>query len=248
MQLQILGHWWISPFDAVGACSSYVVNDRQTTCLLDCGAGTLPLLQARNLIPKLDAIVISHMDHDHYLDLAPLANTLLKQSHNGKIQLYVPSANGPKTLQEAADLLFAGDNRFAKAFQVIGYDAEDNLTIGSLHLTFVETVHSTVCYSPRISNGDQTIVYSADTAYFPAFSRHAQGADLLLCEATVLQEHPAHLTGEQAGQIAAEAGVGRLILTHLGYDPAINEQNRQNAQKKYKGVVDLAATGAEYRV
>jgi ribonuclease BN (tRNA processing enzyme) len=56
------------------------------------------------------------------------------------------------------------------------------------------------------------------------------------------------MTGEQAGKIAADAGAGRLVLTHLWYDHDLNEQNRLNACKVYPRTVDLAVTGAEYRV
>jgi ribonuclease BN (tRNA processing enzyme) len=248
MRLQILGHWCTAPFDAAGAAPSYLVSDNHTACLLDCGAGTLPLLQSMNVIPELDAIVISHMHHDHILDLVPLANMLLRQSHCGIIKLFVPSEGGQRILQELADLLFRGENRFAQAFDIIGYGAKDEVTIGDLRFTFCETVHPLTCYAPRITNGKHTIVYSADSEYFPEFQHFVQGADIFLCEATYLHAHPGHMTGEQAGRIAVEANVGRLVLTHLGYDREINEQNRQQAKKVYPGIVDLAATGAEYRV
>ncbi|WP_240421382.1 MBL fold metallo-hydrolase [Paenibacillus periandrae] len=246
MRLQILGPWVLAPLDAAGAAPSYLVSDQHTTCLLDCGAGTLPLLQSMNVLPHLDAIVISHMHHDHYMDLFPLANTLSK--HSLRIKLFVPDFNGRSILTEISNVLFEGDNRFSKAFEIIEYGVKDELVVKGLHMTFQETIHSMTCYAPRITNGNKTIVYSADSEYFPEFSQFAQGADLLLCEATFLDPLPGHMTGEQAGTIAAEANVGRLVLTHLRDDMDVNEQNRQNACKVFLGTVDLAVPGAEYRI
>lgn len=246
MRLHILGPWVIAPLDAAGAAPSYLVRDQDTTCLLDCGAGALQLLQSMDVLPQLDAIVISHMHHDHYMDLFPLANTLYK--HSLRVKLFVPDFNGQSIITEISNLLFEGDNRFSKAFEIIEYGAKDELTVNRLHMTFQETVHSITCYALRVTNGHQSIVYSADTEYFPEFSLFAKGADLLLCEATFLHPHTGHMTGEQAGMIAAEANVGRLVLTHLRDDMDVNERIRQNAKKVYHGIVDLAVTGAEYRI
>ena len=60
-----------------------------------------------------------------------------------------------------------------------------------------------------------------DTAVCDNAVRLAEGVDLLLCEATFLESevHLArdygHLTARHAATIAREAGVGRLVLTHL---------------------------------
>ncbi len=60
-----------------------------------------------------------------------------------------------------------------------------------------------------------------DTRLCDGARETARGADLLVCEATYLEserveayEHH-HLTASQAGALAAEAGVRRLVLTHF---------------------------------
>ena len=69
---------------------------------------------------------------------------------------------------------------------------------------------------------------------------------MLLCEAGFpdLPDLPPnlHLCGRQAGQHAAAAGAGRLVLTHLNpdEDPA---QNLAGAQGAFPGPVTLAAPG-----
>ena len=54
-----------------------------------------------------------------------------------------------------------------------------------------------------------------------------------------------HLTGRRAGEVAAAAGVRRLVLTHLQpwTDPDVV---RAEAHEVYAGPVDLAAPGASW--
>jgi ribonuclease Z len=67
----------------------------------------------------------------------------------------------------------------------------------------------------------QVVAFVMDTAWCDAALELADGADLLVCEATFLasEEHLArqygHLTARQAGQLAQMAGVRRLVLTHF---------------------------------
>jgi ribonuclease Z len=65
------------------------------------------------------------------------------------------------------------------------------------------------------------LVYSGDTTFAPALVELADGADLLIHEATYseadrpLADRAAHATAAQAAEVARRAGVGRLVLTHF---------------------------------
>ena len=67
----------------------------------------------------------------------------------------------------------------------------------------------------------QSVAVVMDTAWTDAAVELARGADLLLCESTYLDrdrhlaERYRHLTARQAGELAAAAGVRRLVLTHF---------------------------------
>jgi ribonuclease Z len=67
----------------------------------------------------------------------------------------------------------------------------------------------------------QVVALVMDTAWCEGALEVAADADLLLCESTYLaSEHElaaryGHLTAGQAGRLAAEAGVRRLVLTHF---------------------------------
>ena len=77
------------------------------------------------------------------------------------------------------------------------------------------------CVGLRISQGGSTLVYAADTRPCQNVVEYARGADLLVHEAygthdDAKQAHLfGHSTAAEAGRSAREAGVGRLILTHL---------------------------------
>ena len=96
------------------------------------------------------------------------------------------------------------------------------------------------------------LVYSADTGPGGDLAALAAGADLLLCEASLAsgpgpQSWPYHLSAAEAGALAREAGVGRLLLTHLApmLDPA---RSVAEAAEAFGGPVEWAAPGMEVQV
>jgi len=77
---------------------------------------------------------------------------------------------------------------------------------------------SALCGPPRPGC---SIVYCTDTVFSEAAVERARGADLLIHESTFSHGEAAmaiarqHSTSTMAAQTALEAGVGRLVLTHL---------------------------------
>lgn len=67
----------------------------------------------------------------------------------------------------------------------------------------------------------QSMAFVMDTRLCDGARELAAGVDLLVCESTYLASEAAlaeeyfHMTAEQAGQMAADAGVQRLVLTHF---------------------------------
>jgi len=92
---------------------------------------------------------------------------------------------------------------------------------GEIDVAFCEMTHPVESYAMRFSCGGETLVFSGDTNYNERLGPFAKGASLFLCDAALLEWDRApgkvypHLSAREAGRIAAEAGVGRLALTHL---------------------------------
>ncbi len=84
-------------------------------------------------------------------------------------------------------------------------------------------------------HGGGALVYGADGEPSPGIRALAQGADLLVHEAT--GAYPTHSTAEGAAELASTAGVKRLVLVHLS--PAVNdlEAQRLAANKIFGGEV-----------
>jgi ribonuclease BN (tRNA processing enzyme) len=92
------------------------------------------------------------------------------------------------------------------------------------------------------------LAYTGDTGPDPGIAAMARDAGLLLAEATFpehvlpAQNAPYLSTARQAGENAAAAGAGRLVLTHLwpGTAPAAA---RAAAQRVYSADLDVATPG-----
>ncbi len=112
--------------------------------------------------------------------------------------------------------------------------------------------HPVETYAVRIEHRGRVLVYSADTAQCGALSRLAQAADLFLCEASYLdgEQNPPdlHLTGREAGEVAAKAGVGRLVLTHLVTAWGSETKSVEAAASAFPGPVEAARVGVSYDV
>jgi ribonuclease BN (tRNA processing enzyme) len=73
----------------------------------------------------------------------------------------------------------------------------------------------------RITDSSGAVLaFSGDTGLCDSLVDLARGADVFLCEASWTHapgERPEHLhlSGTEAGQMAARAGVGELLLTHI---------------------------------
>ena len=75
MRITVLGK---SPSweDAGGACSGYLIEDGGVSLLLDCGNGVFSKLRLFRDYTDLDAVLLSHLHADHFLDLVPYAYAL----------------------------------------------------------------------------------------------------------------------------------------------------------------------------
>ncbi len=84
----------------------------------------------------------------------------------------------------------------------------------------------------------KTFAYSCDTEPCQEVVRLAGGADVLLHEAT--GDSPGHSSAAQAGDIATQAEVGRLLLVHYPNGPYRTSDLVAEARTRYPGPTSLA--------
>lgn len=254
MRLLILGK---SPSwqDADGACAGYLLEHAGFTTLIDCGNGVFSKLRRFHDYTRVDAVVISHLHADHFLDLVPYAYALTYTARSvGNIappRLLTPPG-GIQTLRSVLSA-WKSDELIDNAFQVAEYDASTPQTLGPLHFTFRCVPHFTETYAMRITTADGggELCYGADCGPASDLVDLAACADLLLCEATLEQPEPrgprGHLTPREAGAQAKAARVKRLVLTHLSDERDVLLA-RNEAAAAFGKPVEVAHEGAVYEL
>lgn len=199
-------------------CSAYLLEHEGYRLLLDLGPGALHNLCKAIDLADLDAILISHLHPDHFMDLYGLQYALRFHPANpGPVPVYGP-ADLPRMLGSV--LPDESMDKLASLLDLRPAAAGDVLELGPLRTELFPMNHPLECLGSRTTAGDAVVAFTGDTAPTPQLVPLARDADLLLCDATWVESQrplPAdvHCTGLEAGQAAAAAAVRRLVITHV---------------------------------
>lgn len=249
MRLTVLGSAGSFP-GPESACSAYHVEAEGFRLLLDFGSGSLSALQRYAGLNAIDAILLSHLHCDHILDACSYI-VVRRYAPDGPyppIPVYAPAG-----AQDRLAAAYAVDHDRGLD-DVYAFHAlqPGTFPIGPFTVTVDRVNHPVETYGVRLENQGKVLAYSADTAPCDALVGLARDADLFLCEASYLDgmENPPdlHLTGRQAGEHAAMAGVKRLILTHLVPAWGSEATTVEEAAGTYSGPVDIARPGSRYQL
>ncbi|MGZ4593215.1 MAG: MBL fold metallo-hydrolase [Actinomycetes bacterium] len=249
MRLTIIGCSGSFPGpDSPASC--YLVEADGFRVLLDLGNGALGTLAGHIDIYAVDVVLISHLHADHCFDLASFY--VARRYHPDGAHPRIPVYGSPGIAARMAEAY--GLDRpegMQQEFDFREWSDGQTYAIGPLTVTVARVAHPVACFAMRIEHDGRSLVYSGDTGASDALVSLAQGADLLLCEASNVEggdNPPAlHLTGREAGEHATKAGVRRLVLTHVPpwYDSA---RALAEAAPAFHGPVELARPGAAYDV
>lgn len=226
------------------AASCYLVTGDGFRMLLDLGNGSLGSLQRHAALGDIDAVFLSHLHADHCLDMCSFQ--VFRTYHPDGPLPPIP-VYGPAGAAARLDRAAGGDSGhpMASAFDFVTL-APGKAEIGPFAVTLEHMNHPVETFGIRIEHGGRAIAYSGDTGPAENLVTLAAGADLLLCEASFTDRPglPAdlHLTARQAGEHAARAGAGSLVLTHL-VPWSSREQSREEAAASYQGSLMLAEPG-----
>ena len=265
MRITVLGK---SPSwqDADGACSGYLVEEGDTCVLLDCGNGVFSKLRCFRDYTVVDAVVISHMHADHFLDLVPFSYALTYAPRQQPVPVdrwqgtdnpARPALHAPQGARDVFRRVvgaWGSEDLVENAFDLHEYQAGAELVIGNLRLRFSLVPHYVPTHAVEFSSvldGAGRFTFGADSAPSDELVRFAGGADLLMLEATLPRPERTgvrgHLTPAEAGEHASRAGVGRLVLTHIS-DELDELWAKAEAEKTFHGPVTVAREGAIYTV
>jgi len=265
LRLTILGK---SPSwqDADGACSGYLVEDGNTSVLIDCGNGVFSKLRRYRDYTRLDAVLITHLHADHFLDLVPYSYALTYAPR----QQPVPVDRWPGTQEPARPRLVAppgatetfrrvvgawgNEDLIEGAFALEEYEPDSQPEVGPFRFSFHSVPHFKETFAIGVrsrSEGSGFLVFGADSAPNYGLVSFAQGADLLLLEGTLPRPERTgqrgHLTPREAGEHGRAAGARRLVITHIS-DELDSLWARKEAAAGFGADVQIARPGAVYEV
>jgi ribonuclease BN (tRNA processing enzyme) len=251
--------------DAGGACSGYLVQEGDTTVLLDCGNGVFAKLRRFVDYVDVDAVVVSHLHADHFLDLVPYSYALTYAPRQQPVPVHVwPGTDDPaRPLLHAppgAQAVFrrvvgawGNDDLIENAFHLREYDPRDTIEVGPLRLRFCAVPHFVPTYAIEVTSGEGPgrFTYGADCSPTDALVDFARDTDLLVVEATLPRPERTgirgHLTPGEAGEHGRAAGARRLVLTHVS-DELGERWAREEAERTFGATVEVAREGAVYVV
>lgn len=257
VQVTVLGTSVGVPLGA--PCSGYLVRSGRTRVLLDCGPGVAGTLWQHDVLGRLDAVVLSHAHADHLWDLPLLASGVARmavQRRHGarpRARLILPSPGTRAVLDALATAVGWDPAALEEVFAVEEPALDTPVDVGDLELRFAPTLHPVPCAAIRVDGPAASLAYGADGEASDELTALCRDADLALLEATFVDDGPlrgrhGHMTGEQAANVARDAAVRRLLLTHVQPWSEDHAENLRRASAVLPGRVGLAQAGRTYPV
>lgn len=258
-----------------GPSTAIVAGDKWF--VVDAGRGVTMRIAGTELQYKdLQAVFLTHFHSDHTAGLPDLFNTSWQFGRKRALELYGP--RGVSRLANAMLEFFHDDIHYrrdllekhpAAGATIKTHVVREGVVYddGAVRVTAFAVDHRPVvpAFGYRFDSSGHSIVVSGDTRPTANLIKFAKGADVLVLEA-YLPEHflkvdtpevaarlmRYHTSAEEAGEIAANAGVKTLVLTHL-IPAGAADTFRERAAKTFKGKivvgedlvrVDSSATGS----
>jgi len=235
--------------------------------VVDCGDGVaLQFVRAGFALDALRHIFITHHHSDHNLDYGNLVYAGWAAGLRTPVDAWGPPPLRRMTEawfelnRFDIETRIADEGRVDLRKLVTAHEFDRNGPVmqnGDVKVSAARVRHPPIehAYAYRFDAADRSIVISGDTTVSPELVALAKGADVLVCEAmhlaglenllkkvpnaATLREHllASHITTEDLGKLAAEAGVKTLVMTHLvpSDDPSITDAMWMEGVRKHYG-------------
>lgn len=219
MKIHVLGSGTCVPRLDRFPCSA-LVRYKARVILLDAGPGILGQVMRLGVNPDdIDAICLSHFHLDHCADLAPILFAAKYPQMDRQKPLKLIGGPGLKSWFDKLDAAFNHTIEMPQGlFECIELAGTGQMDLVGLTLCYTPMTHKPESMAYRFDEASGfSLVYSGDTDVPNLLPDLAKKADILICESAMPdgQKVPGHLTPSLAGEIAQNAGVKQLVLTHL---------------------------------
>lgn len=217
---------FVGTSDAFGAGgrrqAAIFVETRAGGLLLDCapttGTGLATLGIARDAI---DVVALSHFHADHFAGVPQLLLAAIYEDERKHPLVIAGPAGVEARVHGAADAIGYPMRERPTPFELrfVELGAERTIDLGVARATAFATRHDPAScpHGIAVEADGRRLVYSGDTGWFEDLPRHAQGADLFVCECTFHENPlPDHLSYRVLQEKRARFACERMVLTHLG--------------------------------
>jgi ribonuclease Z len=216
---------------------------KERTILVDCPGNPLVRITESGVDPQsVTDIILTHFHPDHVSGFASFLMGLWLMGRKQPMKVYglEPTISRAKKMMEMYEW---GNwpNFYPVDFVVIpSQPLAPVLVDDAVQVIASPVAHMIPTIGLRIDFLDcgKSVAYSCDTEPSPLVVQLAQDADVLIHEAT--GKGLGHTSPEQAGEVASQAGVGRLYLIH--YPPQISDKSQLvvEASRTFSGPVMIA--------
>jgi ribonuclease Z len=228
--------------------SCVVVETGGETLVFDLGSGAMRGMLHAGLDPfAVDRIFFTHFHPDHTVDVVPL---LFSIKYGAEEERTRPLClTGPEPFRSFWDSLtdvwgefMVGD--YPTRVSELPHDCTSPLDLPGCRLSWSPAQHRPESIAYRLETEDGGFAYTGDTEYSELVVELARGARTLLVECSFPDDSPVpgHLTPSSAARIASEAGVERVVLTHI-YPTADELDLAAEVGRGYDGEVLVARDG-----
>ncbi len=229
-------------------CSSYLLIVNEKNYLIDTGPGCLSYLQNYISYKDIDGIFLSHLHADHVSDIYTLRYAIYVAQRDGLMKKGLPIYM-PKRPKRTFNFI---RRDIKEEFSITEIKGDLKLDLNGLKVTFLMGKHPIPTYAMRFEYEGKTFVYTADTMYFDKLLSFCKDTHILIAEATLQNidrnlEDLGHMTARRAGELARNAGVKRLILTHI-WPEYRREQSLLEAQNSFDGEVTVGNRGDTIKI
>jgi ribonuclease BN (tRNA processing enzyme) len=246
MEITILGSGTSVPL-ADRASPSVAIFIEGWFILMDIGPGTVRQLAIAGLeYQDIDCILISHFHPDHTADLI---HFFFATRYPPVLEERKPfTIVAPKGFDQFLELLKKPYGRWLDlperlmSTEELKTSQKDSRQFQGFTIYSAPVNHTPQSLGFRIEdNSGKSIAYSGDTGYCEGIVELAREADLLILECSFPDDEAiaGHLTPSEAGDIAARAGVKKLLLTHF-YPEILTTDIQAQCRKTFQGDLVLA--------
>jgi ribonuclease BN (tRNA processing enzyme) len=230
-----------------------VVEEDGVQLTIDGGSGTLRRQAELGIdFRNTAALLYTHVHPDHSLDLL---HFLFATGHTPGFERTEPvRLVGPPGFSRFVAHLRDGVRSWTEAgpggIAIEELGDGDGLAVGPLRITATALAHAVTDHGYRITApSGRSFAFTGDTGWCDGLLRLARAADVLVCECSGDAAHPmtGHLTAPEAGRLAAGAGVGQLVLSHL-YPLPDDRIRLEEAAAEFGGPILLAEDGDRFIV